>query len=474
MLFAKPKTIQNFELSNELGVHAIVNKWGIEEDENNNENEDDIDNSNRRQKIWSNSWVGIIQDPLFFWYLMVIFENFKNESLKQEMDLIKFNQLGKYSEVIEKYDTAFYNDSESSEQEIYKGCPQSMTLLRILCMSSAFYAFDIRNISLNDSVNEILQKILQETIVQFRQWMPSSDDLENLSFEIEELCSLKDDRNWKGWHKGDQAQSDGIVLLWDDNFCNFYPSEEEKNPIYNIWDSISMFGKHTKIRLEFDKENMQKLEWLIINTVSEFVIHHTALTHKFIGVAKKCEKIGNTLYIPFEKIATRDFPLLQYLYNLQLNDGCELDSWLVDDDWIVTIFDETIADALGMVRADKQDEKQYKTILFDYEKEVLFIDSKKKSLGETNDAFIRFFFKLEKDGEIAIDELSEAIDTAIVDMDRAKRRRAEKSMIYDRVPQINRTLNKLTGVEKFFSIENRKVILTNPDILEQYSKTARN
>lgn len=227
------------------------------------------------------------------------------------------------------------------------------------------------------------------------------------------------------------------------------------------------------MRFEFDKENMQKLEGLIINTVSSFVINHTALTHKFINVAKKCEKIGNTLYIPFEKIVTRDFPLLQYLYNLQLNDGCELDSWLIEDDWVVTIYDETIADALGMVRADKQQEKQHKTISFDYEKEALFVDSKKRSLGEVNDAFVRFFFDLEKDGEVAIDELAESIDTAVIDMDHAKRKKAEKRLIYDRVPQINRTINKLTGIEKFFSIENRRIILTDSNVVEKSSKTSR-
>lgn len=263
------------------------------------------------------------------------------------------------------------------------------------------------------------------------------------------------------------------MFLGDENFCDFYPSEEENYRLSNIWESIAYFGEHTKVRFEFDIENMQKLEGLIINTVSSFVINHTALTHKFINVAKKCEKIGNTLYIPFEKIATRDFPLLQYLYNLQLNDGCELDSWLIDDDWVVTIYDETIADALGMVRADKQQEKQHKTISFDYEKDALFVDSKKRSLGEVNDAFVRFFFDLEKDGEIAIDELAESIDTAVIDMDHAKRKKAEKRLIYDRVPQINRTINKLTGIEKFFSIENRRIILTDSNVVEKSSKTSR-
>ena len=401
-----------------------------------------------------------------------IFENFKNESLGQEIDLVKFNQLPKYADAMTKYDADFYSDSEAGEQEIYQGCSQSTTLLRILCLSSAFYAFDVRNLSLNDSLNQVLQNILKNTISQFSGKTPSTEDLENLSLQIEELCSLENEKD-SNWYKREEERKNGVVFLGDENFYDFYPSQKEKYRLSDIWESIAFFGEHTKVRLEFDKENMQKLEGLIINTVSEFVINHTALTHKFINVAKNCEKIGNTIYIPFEKIVTRDFPLLQYLYNLQLNDGCELDSWLIDDDWVVTIYDETIADALGMVRADKQHDKQHKTILFDYEKDVLFIDSKKKSLGEVNDAFVRFFFDLEQDGEVAIDELSESIDTAIINMDRTERKRAEKRLIYDRVPQINRTINKLTGIEKFFSIENRKIILTDSNVVEKTSKTSR-
>lgn len=109
MLFNKPKTIQNFILPNEFGRYAIRNKWGVAEEEDEEEEAD----KDRKIQVWGERWTGMIQDHLFFWYLMVIFENFKHESLGQEIDLTKFNLPQKYTDAIAKYDSDFYSESEA-------------------------------------------------------------------------------------------------------------------------------------------------------------------------------------------------------------------------------------------------------------------------------------------------------------------------------------------------------------------------
>lgn len=81
-----------------------------------------------------------------------------------------------------------------------------MALLRILCLSSAFYAFDIRNVSLNDSTNQILQKILRNTIDCFAGKTPSADEMETLSLEIEQLCSLENEKESNWYHREEEKR----------------------------------------------------------------------------------------------------------------------------------------------------------------------------------------------------------------------------------------------------------------------------
>ncbi len=59
-----------------------------------------------------------------------------------------------------------------------------------------------------------------------------------------------------------------------------------------------------------------------------------------------------------------------------------------------------------------------------------------------NDVFVRMFFDLERNGTVSIDELAESIDPIVIDMDKSGRSKAEKSLVYDRVPALNGKLNK--------------------------------
>lgn len=86
---------------------------------------------------------------------------------------------------------------------------------------------------------------------------------------------------------------------------------------------------------------------------------------------------------------------------------------------------------------------------------------------------MEMFFDLEQSGIVCINELTESIDPIVVDMDKVARAKAEKSLVYDRVPRLNGKLNKELGIEKCFIIENRKVKLSYLDILENSPKKSR-
>lgn len=463
MLFKKPKTTLNFILGKEFWVPFLDSKWRIAPE---------IDDTDRKESIWSGCWEGIIRDPIYFWYLMIIFEIYSGADSEQEINLNHFTRLPKYGEIIEKVDVDLYYEGDAENLDVYQGCYDSMVILRILWLTAGFYAFDIRNISLNESINTILQKVLEKTIIRFRERIPSKWEIEELSLQIEELCGLDDENSIKGYNRELAQYNDkDRIFLGDDDFYDIYPFENDKGRIADIWEKIALFGEHIKIRFEFDKENMHKLSDLIEKTVDQMVGDQTS-THWFIKIAKQCEKIGSTLYIPFEKLLTPNFPLLQYIYGLEKTDGCSITSWAIEDDWIVTIYDETIADALGMSREKKKAEAS-KQVTYNFDKEVLCLDGKPLSLWDVNDVFIQMFFDLEKSGMVSIDELAESIDPIVADMSKDARWKAEKSFVYDRVPAINRKLNKELWIEKFFTIENRKVKLSYREILENSPKKSR-
>lgn len=263
-------------------------------------------------------------------------------------------------------------------------------------------------------------------------------------------------------------------FMWDEEFYDIFPQQNNSRRFEDMWFKVLSLWEYLKIRFEFDEENMKKLSTYIEKVIAEIVENEeTTLTHKFIKIAKKCEKIWNTLYIPFEHLFTPEFYLLPYIYHLEKNDGCNIVSWAIEDDWIVTIYDETIADALGMSREKKTDSKIEKSIIYDYKKEALKINEKYVSFGDTNDAFIKSFFDLEDNGIVGIDEMAESLDLMIENMTKDKRAKAEKTLVYDRVKPLNNKINKEVGLEKFFYIDNRKVKATYPKIIENSSKTHR-
>jgi len=465
MYFKKPKTSNDFLFFNKIGAHFLRNQWRFE---------DDVEEETiRKIHIWSECWEGIIQDPLLFWYLMIIVEIYQDKTWtwSYELPLNRILKISKYEELMEKPDNDLFEELSAWDYDIYKGCHYSMLLVRIAWLTGAFFAFDIRNISLIDYTGGIAKNILRNFILASRDKIPTDDDLDETILALNELSWLvkdDDDKFFEVYNAKKEAPEKPII--GDEDFYDIYPVENNENRVYEVWERVAFFGEFSKIRFDFDKENMEKLQFLTVNTVSSFLVNLNPLTYKFIKMAKKWEKIENTLYIPFETLFT-DFPLIQFLYSLQENDGCDVASWLIEDDWVVTIYDEIIADALGMSHEKKKE--AIKNVIFDYTKEALCIDEQAISLRDTNNMFVKMFFDLEKSWVVDIDELAESIDPIVIDMNKEERSKAEKTLVYDRVPQINNSLRKELGMEKFFSIQNRKVKLNYPEILEKSPKTPR-
>lgn len=94
---------------------------------------------------------------------------------------------------------------------------------------------------------------------------------------------------------------------------------------------------------------MEKLKGLLDTTVSELFeserkIESTA--RSFTELAKKCQIIGNMVFIPFQIAVNAEFPCLQYLYWLQKQKGCLVISWKIREVFEVRLFDPAMCHIL--------------------------------------------------------------------------------------------------------------------------------
>lgn len=89
--------------------------------------------------------------------------------------------------MIEEMDQEIGSETECGDMEIYYQCAHSMALFRLIGLTGAFYAFDIRNISLTTYADEVGKKILKEALLEFRNKTPSDLELDNLYMSLGEL-----------------------------------------------------------------------------------------------------------------------------------------------------------------------------------------------------------------------------------------------------------------------------------------------
>ena len=116
MLFKKPKTTHNFKLFNEIGVW-FLNRWLA------NDEEDIALQDKRISSTWDAYWsTCILNDPILFWYLMIIIEEYKWFPPTHEIALDTFTKPENYTQMIEKMDHEIGSETECCDAEIQYQC----------------------------------------------------------------------------------------------------------------------------------------------------------------------------------------------------------------------------------------------------------------------------------------------------------------------------------------------------------------
>jgi len=452
MIFKRPKTTNNFWFYYS-GISA----------------EDESCEQQRAEKDFDLDWYGVLQDPIYFWYLLQIFEHYQNEKDDTTLSLGNILKVEGYRTNVIPFDEAVWNEW-SLWDYLFMFDAKSLILCRIANLTQLFFAFDITEVFIGRYLDDIGRDIIRNFLTRSENPLSISDDtIDDLYCVLWELGRLDEFLTSRAIIKYHHVQElkEERSFDWDKSYISFFPKYLWKPLKGNdLWQKLSYFGEYIHVRLEFDTWNMWKLQKLIDAHISdsfEKLDGIESVARKFIALAKKSEIIGNTVFMKFGDIVNADFACFQYMYWLDKIDDISVESWNIEDVFVVKIYSDTIAHILGMGPESEKQKENIGNISYNQEREVLELNWRKIALWETNEGFIKEYFDLmfHIDSGVWIDEIVERLEPNIWELKNDEMRKRKKSLSYDRVKLLNGKIAKLTWVTGLFKIGNGYIKLTS-------------
>ena len=452
MIFKRPKTTNNFWFYYS-GISA----------------EDESFEQQRTEKDFDATWYSVFDNPLYFWHLMQILELYQNEKDRVVLSLGNILKVDGYIKNVAPLDQEFWNEW-SLWDHLFMLDVKSLILYRIANLTQFFFAFDIKQIFMGKYLDNIGNDIIRNFLTCSDNPLSISDDaIDDLYCVLWELGRLDDSlasRAMARHHHSSDIEEER-PFYWDEQYVSFFPKCLWK-PLKSddLWQKISYFGEYIYVELECDKWNMWKLQKLIDAYISDSFEKSDwieSVTRKFIALAKKSEIIGNTVFMKFGDIVNADFACFQYMYWLDKIDDISVESWNIEDVFVVKIYSDTIAHILGMGPESGKQKENIGNISYNQEREVLELNGRKIALWETNEAFVKEYFDLmfHLDSGVWIDEIVERLEPNIWELWLNIMNKKKKSLSYDRVKLLNGKIAKLTWVTSLFKIENGYIKLTS-------------
>jgi hypothetical protein len=448
MIFKRPKTLNDFFL--------YEKEWFLKSAQYGNT---DIENKtdaylNRNKEIWKDTWEEFFNNSLNFWTFIVISERFAGKNKKAiEFKLSDFGNPMENPRLFEYFDKRIYDEISWHDYNFENGASFQFTVFRIAELSWLFLAFDIKSISYSYYIDEIKTDIFNRAIRKARKsddyWTEYDKDL--LLYQLHYLDL-------------DYATHE-IYGKWE--WYNIIPDSDDLN--YDFQAIIGLLWDFLDIEIELDDTNMAMLHKYVYDKASfDCSFNYDLYIAKLIHLVPECEVIGNLLRIPAEIILEADFLLIRFLWVLSLDDSVYVFDWKIGKYLDVSV--STILPLLKAMWIDLDEQKQAKstkTLKYDDTSSSLFYEWKKIVFTELNNKFITEFFDLltNRSNQIEFDTLAERMDDKFESLPFEKQRILIRS-IYDRVKACNQTIKDKSGINAFFSIKQRKVLLSEPDILK--------
>lgn len=449
MIFKRPKTSNNFWFY----FDQIVS----DEKEDSQSKEEDFD------LVWNEA----VENPIYFWLLVVIIEQYVHYT-EEPLELWLLWEVEWYNAIIEDFDDQLWNENSLWDFLPYKES-YCLLLWRIAYLTRAFFAFDIKKLTINGYPDEISKDFLKSYLSRWDISKITDNDCEYIYHFLWELWKidnyLSGRRAIKMMRPRDFEEERRFSS--DSDEYEIYPSPEwEFHSKDERWEKTGEFWKYMQIEFEYNRWNMKKLydfiEGYISDTFDE-TYWIEDITRKFIALAKRSEIIGNTVFIKFADAISADFPCFQYIYWLNKTDWAMITSWKIKDALMINLFDPTICHILGIGTDTPKQQENIGKLSYNEKKEALELSWKKLWLWVNNEGFIKEYFDLmfEFESGVSIDDIVERLEPNIWELWAEAIPKKKKSLSYDRVNLLNKKIAKLTWITGLFKIENWYIKLTS-------------
>lgn len=462
MLFKRPKTSNNFWF-----YYSDV--WEIEE-------RDDNDEYIHKEEDFDIEWNNTFEDPVYFWYLMQIFELYNLQY--RSILLSDIGEVDQYTKATEKHDEEVW-DAYSLWDTLFMKDSYSLVVFRLSVLSNLFFSFDIKKIFIEENASDIAKKFMRSYLENYDKISQiTDDDLDYIYSICCDLIKMNEDKlirmhEQESLNDENTPEKSVIGGSYMNDIFEIYPNPDSGlHWSSDKWEKITAFGEFMRVGLDFDDGNMKILQNGIDDYISETFDGENNIedgTRQFIALAKKSEIIWNVAFVKFEDAIKANFPCLQYIYWLHKTEGGLIKSWKIKDAFAISLFDSTICRILGIWEWSSRQQENIQKLAYNETKEVLELDWKRLSLWETNEAFVREYFDLLFNAElwVSIDEIIEGLEPNIWQLDSDEILKAKKRLGYDRANLLSKKIAKLTGVSWLFKIENGYIKLTSPIRVEK-------
>lgn len=451
MFFKRPITTNNFSFSDWSWIYK------------------DYEEGKRREEHFASEWTEIVENPIYFWYLMLIFEISKKEIFEHKLFLVDICKTKDFQDITLKFNEEIWNN-EDLQETLFTKNTYAFIVYHFATLSSLFFAFDIKSLSIvgdphllsKDLIRWILSKYTNEKVLE-------DEDCDILYKDIWELGKIE-----RTMIENIRVSMQNKQISLEENFIfEVFPSLDcSMNRNFERWDKIRSFWKFMCLELEFDNTNLLKLQELLdtyISAIFDTQNWGEISTIAFTAVLKKSKIVWNTAFIAFKDIVEEKFQVFQYLYWLEKQERCTINSWKLQDSYlIVRIYDPILCNICGIKESFEKVEPIMENVVFIMSRKRLEFKWERLLIWESNEDYLAVYFGLfdEKKSWVAMDEILDYFEEGITPKD-DRYKKLKNSLFYDKARALSKKINELIGVPDLFSINNWYIKLNFPIRIEK-------
>lgn len=388
----------------------------------------------RSANRWHEHWCALLDDPITLWHLALLQERIAKGIFS--LGLGEPSSVQGYGQTAEEYDRALAGWHEGVHSE----APTNCTLYRIVALSAALRLFDVVSVAFDKTPEEARFSLVESAFKLAEIQDGKILNVRQLAEEIEGARYLF----------GKLTEVDPDVDMAKPIECFRLEGGKVVADRQDTWELASYYGEHMEACIKPFAENVDRVRTAMDGVLDE-LIGSPQPTRSLLFRLGACKRLGGTVFLPFADCFESENPLFAYLYWLDTRtEKVSVTSWFPDEGaFQVTVLDPEWRTFLGIdAKPAQQDDVR---LSYDRKQKALMHDGKPLAIGGGDADFLHCFFKLKKGAAgVEVGLLSETLDSNVAELDAERRRRLVKSLVYERIRNLNGRIERLCGAKGIF------------------------